>query len=65
MVPQFQYKFDIKCAFLSSWLEEQGIYMSNALASARDFNLYKVPTIVLWNNLTFKWNGLTPDIQIN
>ena len=39
MFPQFQYKFDIKCAFLSSWFEEQGIYMSNALASARDFNL--------------------------
>ena len=39
MVPQFQYKFDIKCAFLSSWFEEQGIYMSNALASAHDFNL--------------------------
>ena len=64
----FSIKLDIKCAFWSSWLGEQGICMSNALVSAcrdlnfsacRDLNFQKVLTVVLWNYLTIKGNGLS------
>ena len=35
IVPLFQCKLDVKCAFLASWLKQRGIHMSNALVSAR------------------------------